>query len=213
MTKNEFLKGELLRTVEGELRFNNFILNKTLAEFTRKDNQGWDKYQLIFLKRDDGWEINPAMLIRKDAVEDIFHRTSGFEKKYQKGTPTIGSSVEDYLGNRSGSYRFDLTEESQIDSVAQKILTLLKEIALPFFDKYNTIENLDLAINEDPSNTALTGTIFKGSKGIILAKLTNREDYNRLVTLYTKHYEKLSDGFYLSGFKNLLGTLSQNQLA
>jgi hypothetical protein len=208
MTKNEFLKRELLRAVEEGLKDSKFTLSKSQAEFIRRSNEGWDKYQLMFLNRNEGWEINPAMLIRKNIVEDIFHCTSGFEKKYQKGTPTIGSSIENYLGERNGNYRFELAEESQIGVIAQKIIALFKEVALPFFSKYNTIESLDLVINENIADVELTGAIFKGSKGIILAKLTDRNNYKYLVEIYTKYYENFSDGFYLLRFKNLLEALA-----
>jgi hypothetical protein len=48
MTKNEFLKSELLLAVKSELNNYNFLLNKSNDEFTKKDEEGWSKYQLIF---------------------------------------------------------------------------------------------------------------------------------------------------------------------
>jgi hypothetical protein len=64
------------------------------------------------------------MLLRKNIVEDILHKISGFEPQYQKGTPTIGISIEDYLRDGSDKYRFDLMEESQINIIAKEIIYL-----------------------------------------------------------------------------------------
>src|SRR5687767_13287699 len=122
MTEREFLKSELLKSVNEKLIEKGFVLNKTQAEFAKRDKDGWFKYQLIFLNRDTGWEINPAMLIRKNVVEDIFHKTSAFEAKYQKRTPTIGTSIENYI-NDGKAYRFYLADENQINEIALQLVS------------------------------------------------------------------------------------------
>jgi hypothetical protein len=209
MTRHEFLRNEILKIVGETLRQkHDFILNKSLGEFTKKYKGGWDKFQLIFLKRDDAWEIVPAMLIRRDVVEEIFHQASDFEEKFQKATPTIGASIEDYVGDKTSRYRFDLSEESQIDFIADKIIILFTDVALPFFRKFGKLAALDFALNEDTADLTLTGPIFKGYKGMILAKLNRRNDYQSLVECYTDYYEKYSKGFYLPEFRKLLNILS-----
>jgi hypothetical protein len=82
-------------------------VNKSLAEFTKRTSEGWHKFQLVFLSCANGWEIIPAMLIRKNVVEDLYHRASFFDAKYHKTTPNIGITVEK-LRNDEQSYRFVL---------------------------------------------------------------------------------------------------------
>src|SRR4051794_19245042 len=134
MNKREFLKEELLKVLEPELKSYGFTINKKKSEFIKRGNDGWQKYQVIFLLRNEGWEINLGMLIRINVVEEIFHQTSGFEPKYQKDTPTIGVTVGNYLQDGE-SYKFDLFDEQHINGVAKHILLVFNNIAVPFFEK------------------------------------------------------------------------------
>jgi hypothetical protein len=211
MTKREFLKAELLKILESELKVHDFKLNKALAEFTRKVKDGWFKYQIVFLKIDEGWELNPCLLLRFNCIEDIFHKISGFEQKYQKGTPTIGTSLENYMKDGSG-YRYTLTEEDQIDEIGKELQMLFCNVALPFFEKYNSLVVLDEALNTDTKDTSLTGDIFKGLKALISAKLSGRLNYYELEKFYLNYYKEFSDGFYLPEFDKLREELKNLEL-
>jgi hypothetical protein len=82
------------------------------------------------------------------------------------------------------------------------------KIAVPFYQKYQSIENIDRGLNEKPDDSSLTGLIFKGFKGLIVAKLINRSDYKDLVEMYFGHYQQFADGFYLSDFEKLISELN-----
>jgi|GEM_PF-756065 len=207
MTKREFLKSEVLKGLSEKLLPYHFILKKSSSEFLKKTTDGWFSYIPVFLTRDEGWEINPTMGIRINHVEEIYHITSGFEKKYQKGTPTIGISIENFISDRK-EHRFILTREDHVDQVIAGLFDLFEEFALSFYEDHSSVEAVDKALNEDPSDTSLTGAIFKGSKGIILARLTKRSNYSDLVNIYTKHYQQLADGFYLADFMRLIEELA-----
>lgn len=208
MTKKDFLKQKLLKKISGKLYKEDFTLNKSLAEFTKKNIGGWNKFQIVFLDRSNKWELNPSMLIRKNVVEGIFHQISEFEPRYQKGTPTIGVSIEEYVSN-GGKYRFILSEEGEIDEIAESLIKIFHEIALPFFSKFDSLEEIESAVNKDPNDILLTGGIFKGFKGIILARLLNRPNYIELSKTYSRYYQKFSNGFYLHEYNNLLNLLDQ----
>jgi hypothetical protein len=135
-------------------------------------------------------------------VEDIFHKTSEFEEKYKKGTPTIGTSIEDYQSNGK-TYRYQMREEPHINVIAQELYIIFKEIALPFFDKYDTLEKIDKALNIKPEDTSLTGAIFKGSKALIIAKLMCRRNFKELADYYYNYYKNFSEGFYLPNYIRL----------
>jgi hypothetical protein len=209
MTKRDFLKYELLKKLDEQLIKHGFKLNKKVAEFNRKTKRGWHKLQIIFILKSDGWGVEPAIFIRVNQIEEIFHRTSGFEPKYQKGTPTIGLSLNAYAGEL-GKYSYLLTEESDIDKIASIYLKAVDEYALPFFDQYDNLEVMERAVNADPYDAKFTGPIFKGSEGLILAKMTKKDNYNELVKRYTHYYEQLADGFYLPSFKALVEDLEKS---
>lgn len=124
MTKREFLRNELLRGVEEKVLGFGFKLTKSDTSFTRKTTYGWNKYSVTFLLNDYGWTIAIGLLIRFNNVEDFFHQGSGFEKKYQKGTPTIGTpvarerramdDVEKASGKRPEYRSYNKTEDEKI---------------------------------------------------------------------------------------------------
>ncbi|QRY58007.1 hypothetical protein [Sphingobacterium siyangense] len=168
MTKREFLRNELLRGVEAKIMDSGFKLIKSKACFIKKTTFGWMKYVVTFLLDDNGWIIRPDLLARFNNVEEFFHKRSGFEKKYQKGTPTIGTSIES-LGIEGITTRFNISEENDIDV----------------------------------NSTFLTGPIFKGMKGLILAHFVGNKNIKKLDGDYYRYYESFSDGFYLETYNNI----------
>lgn len=202
MSIRKELKKQLLEVLKkkfGELGYKLNLKN----EFMKDTDWGWFKFQLIFLKLSTGgWLIKPAVQVRFHIVENIFHRTSGFELKYQKDTPTVGTKLEDFISR--GKYAFELHKIDDVSEISRQLFESFLEIALPFFEKYSSLESLQAEINGDFNNLHLTGPIFKGYKGIILAKLLRCENLDEIVEVYMGYYKKFADGFYLPEFVNLV---------
>jgi hypothetical protein len=138
MTNRE-LRNALLALLALKLEPYGFVLNQAQATFTKRSPDGWQKFQLIFLVRSEGWEINPVMLIRKNVVEDLYHKASYFEPKYHRTTPTIGISIADFI--RDGKdYRFQLNTEADLTPDFQALAALFIQVVLPFFRQYDNIE-------------------------------------------------------------------------
>lgn len=207
---NKELKNLLLLSMAKELADYGYVLNKSLAEFTKKKNEGWFKFQLIFLSRDKGWEINPGMLIRKNLVEDIFHKASFFEAKYHKTTPTIGVTIEKWK-NYEKSYRFDLNSESDVSFCLESLLDIFHQIVEPFFQKFTKIPEIERVVNDKSwsydKEEMFGGPMYRGSLGMILAKLTNNPDYNFFKDKYLGYYKWFADGFYLPEYNAVLDVL------
>lgn len=210
MTEREYLKNEVLLSLGEKINSFGFKLSKPACEFTKKTDFGWNKYQIVFLVRDDGWQLKPSLLVRFDIVENIFHQISNFDRKYQKGTPTIGISIEDLDYSSMTPIRFELTNKSQIKSVVNNLFELFKNTAIPFFNKYNILSDIDDKLNSCIEDTSLTGDIFKGTKSLITAKLTKRHDFDKLETVYQSYYENFSNGFYLPEYLRLTELLKSN---
>ncbi|MCI1187116.1 hypothetical protein MON38_06765 [Hymenobacter sp. DH14] len=205
MTNRE-LRNALLERLASDLAPYGFVLNKSLAEFTKRSGEGWEKFQLIFLVRSNSWEINPAMLIRIDIVENIYQKASYFDKKYHKTTPTVGISLEDFVNDGKG-YRFDLSNEEDIERCYQSTMMLFKKVVIPFFSQYNNIEQLDREINVENRESIFGGPKYEGNLGIILAKLACNPRYNQLESKYHCYYQQLQDGFYLAEYEGIVEAL------
>lgn len=202
MTDRVVLKNEVLALLDSSLNSFGFKMSKAANDFTQKTDFGWNKYQIVFLEREKGWEIKPSLLVRFDDIENLYHSISDFEKKYQKGTPTIGIAIED-LVNDNTPVRFELTKLSEIDYVVKELLNLFNSIALPFFSKYNNLQQIDNLLNNGTDDTSITGDIFKGIKSLIVAKLTNRTDLEKIGLAYQQYYQKFANGFYLPEYNRL----------
>ena len=81
---------------------------------------------------------------------------------------------------------------------------------MPFFTIFDSLEAIEKLVNDYPLDTSFTGAIFKGAKGIILAKLCHKLNYNELVELYLNHYKKYAKGFYLPQFERLVNYLEND---
>lgn len=203
---NRDLRNTLLVLLAAEFEPYGFVLNKAQAEFTKRSPDGWQKFHLVFLVRSEGWEINPGMLIRKNVVEDIYHKASYFEPKYHRTTPTIGIPMADFI--RDGKdYRFQLNTEADLTPDFQGLAALFKQVVLPFFGQYDSIEELDREVNIETRKSIFSGLKYEGSVGLILAKLTDNPRYNQLERKYRSHYQLLSNGFYLPEYEGVVEAL------
>jgi len=208
MTNREFLKTETFRALNLMLEKYNYKLLKSKDSFILKTDFGWNRYSIDFFLRDIGWTILPALLVRFEVVENLYHKISDFEKKYQKGTPTIGTTIENF--DVTLEARFDLYEESQINSVVEKLFELFENVALPFFGKFSNLSAIDEQLNYNINDTTLTGGIFKGTKSLIIGKLMKRNDFDELERVYQSYYISFADGFYLPEYLRLKELLKSN---
>jgi hypothetical protein len=205
MTNRE-LRNSLLDLLALKLKPSGFVLNKAQAEFTNRLKDGWEKFHLIFLVRSEGWEINPGVLIRKNVVEDIYHKASYFEAKYHKTTPTIGIPLENF-NNNGNKYRLTLASEADIIPCYHKLLVLFNNVAIPFFEKYSSLEELDREVNIENRKSVFSGPKYEGNLGIILARLTNNPHYHKLEEKYRNYYQQFSNGFYLPEYEGIVEVL------
>lgn len=210
MTEKEFLKREILVHLGEKLKSSEYKLSKSACDFTKKTEFGWNKYQIVFLNRDNGWELKPSLLVRFNLVENLFHQISDFDEKYQQGTSTIGISIEDLENSSLTQTRLELTNEIQINDVVNALVGLFENFAEPFFKKYNNLQTLDEKLNSDVNDTSLTGDIFKGIKSLIIAKLVKSKDFDKLQNIYYDYYKNFSKGYYLSEYLRLKEVLNSN---
>ncbi|KAA9332456.1 hypothetical protein F0P96_13370 [Hymenobacter busanensis] len=204
------LRNILLDALAVDMSAQGYVLNKSRAEFTKRSSDGWNKFQLLFLDRATHWEIVPGLLIRKNQVEDIYHKASYYEKNYQKFTPTIGILVENYTGTSIDSRR-ELRKPTDVEPCIGELLQQFNAVALPFYERFASIKVLESEINDQNSSGSLiTGPIRKGSLGVILASLVNNPDYEMLKEKYREYYNRFSEGFYLREYEGVLKVLESS---
>jgi hypothetical protein len=210
MNKQE-IKNTFQAFVSIELLKYGFKLNKQDSVFMRKTSYGWDKFQIGFLSRKSGWDVDFSMLIRLNEVENIYHKGSYFDKKYHLTTPTIGIEIGVFLNNEENNRVF-LDEDSNINEFYTMTLRLFKEVAIHFFEKYKSIQELDKAINVLEGESIFSGLKYEGNLGIILAGLSNNANFLFFEQKYREYYTKNYSGFYLKEFEDILTVVKECML-
>ncbi len=197
------LKTNLFDSLRPLLGSEGFMIQPRRDRFLRAHGGVVDIYQLVCLNAKPGLLIQPSVGLRFDLVERIFHVTSGFEKKYQDGTNTIGSTIGRLQGSTNESCQFPLVASTDLDSVVAEVSYTFTNFALPYYDRYATLAAIDAELNEDPNQPTPNRPSgwLRCSSGIIVARLVGRNDYDSLKSIYASIMERADRGFY---FERLL---------
>jgi hypothetical protein len=212
-TGDKQLKAAVIETVQAELKSSGFALHRSSESFRRRHQGTTDIFQLVCLNGKPGWRIQPNVGVRVDRVEEIFHKTSGFEERYQKGTPTIGSSVGNILANDNRACEFLLESYGDIASVTESIVHVFQDFALQYFEKFGSLNAIDAELNDAPTQRTRHRVVplLRCSTGLIVAKLTGRPEYDQLVQIYNDVMRHSDRGYYLAQFESLVSSLESVQ--
>jgi hypothetical protein len=201
------LKSMFIDCLSARFMKEDFKFIKNRSAFVRKTEFGEQWYTLTFLKYSgqDGFEINPGIHVRFEEVEKFYHQTSAFSKQEQKGTSTIGCSIENYKNDSTDLYRCAIVKGNDISIACDFIYDQYINIAKPFYQLYNSLENLYELINSKPNKElAIINPIFRGIKGVIIANLLNHETLDLLIKSYSQQYEIFYNGFYKPDFDKVV---------
>jgi len=199
------LKIALFESLRRELAGDGFELNALRDKFVRRHDAISDSFQLACKDAKPGYRIQPNVGVRIDRVEEIFHRTSGFDRGFQDNTSTMGAPVGALVGANARDCEFLLESESEVPDVTGKLVKVFRDIALPYYEKWKSLKAVDADLNADPTRrTPHRGLAwFRCSTGLIVAKLVGRPDYESLADIYTEIMTKDNKGFYLKRFQAL----------
>ena len=212
MTKLELKKG-LFEKLSVLLLQYDFVLFRRMDWFQRHVDLTTQMYRLDFYPGIAGYTVAPSICLRLEQVERIFHLVSGFETKYQKLTPTIWVTVNDLTKSKSGC-DYELQTSDDIDSVAEKLFTYFKDVALPFFEQNSSLEAVDKLLNDEPEKDSIYYSFYlRCYHGVIVAKLNNRSNYHQIAEIYRQELTLFADGYYLTDYERLLDVLTKEQFS
>lgn len=204
----ESLRGRLLESVGLTLKPLGFRLQRSKARFARKRAEAGitDYYYLIVLSGEHGDRISPQVGVRHEAVERIFHLTSGFEPQYQADTPTLGSDIWRLLGEES--YIIMASEDHLPDATAA-VLAMFEQHALPYYERFSDLKVVNEVLNDDPGGPCPHRIMdyLLAATGVIVAKLIRHAGYARLAATYREQMRTFAGGFYLARYEALVASL------
>jgi hypothetical protein len=140
--------------------------------------------------------------IRDNKIEEIFHRTSGVEKRYQADYTTIDRG----LGN---SFLW-LNSEDEIINFIAKAKDFISGEALSLMERDYSYMDYSALLNDDPGNATCPYHANPENRchhGLISAKLASDARYGQLLSTYSGNMRKWSNGFYYPRFERLVADL------
>ncbi len=181
--------------------------NQAMA-FTRNQEGRTCFFYLRTLKRSYGYQLEPSVGVRFDEVEKVFHRTSGFRREFQNVSPTIGCAVQ-RISDAIDLGKLKIGKREHIAAVASRLIEVFTTVAMPYYNKYSTLEAVDHALNNQPEQSTphRIQVWLRAATGLIVARIQKREDYEYLVEEYRKQVAIQDRGFYLKRLEDLIEDL------
>jgi hypothetical protein len=203
------LKSELISSLSPLLAQDDFKFNPKNDRFIRIRGDISDSFLLVSRDGKPGIRIQPSVGIRFEQVEKIFHKTSGFESKYQNDTPTMGNSVGEYLNKSGRSCEFLIVTSDQVTDISDIILEIFRGFAIPYYERWGNLVAIDAEINGNPEINSPHRPLpwYRCTTGLIVARLVGRSNYGELVAAYANIMTQNNKGFYLSRFQALVKSL------
>lgn len=211
MGMNDLLK-RLHEGLGPELARHHFRFNPASEAYLREQPGGVSQFFYVrCYESGSSFVVEPGVGIRIDRIEDVFHRTSGFEQKYQPTTPTVGAEVWRLEGNPK-AFRYRLGGSDDVGAVTEEVGRAFEGKALPYFASHSSVEAVDRLLNETPLEKTPHRMMewLRASTGVIAARIVCRENFDELVAVYRTKLERLDRGFYLPQFEALLRNLAEH---
>jgi hypothetical protein len=200
----------LLGRLKGPLEREGFHFATRSKSFVHNQGDVTESFLVTCTDAKPGYWVEPGVALRYESVERIFHRTSGWDPKFQEDTFTLGTRIGCLIDGKGTSCRLLLEAETEVPVIASQLLEIFKKFALPYFFRFSTLAAVDAELNNEPAEKSIhrAGAWLKCSTGLIVAKLVGRPDYDWLASTYTEILRRDNKGFYAQRFESLVGYLN-----
>lgn len=110
---------------------------------------------------------------------------------------TLGTGTATYFNEIN--YRYKIQTLEDIKEWGKIVRKFYDEYAIPFFEKYNSVDAIDKLLNENPTEKViyLDDLGWRIIKGLIAAKLNNNPKYNELQDYYKSEVESKFQGYFM----------------
>jgi len=210
--KKPNLKAMLFTQLEPGLAEEGFKLVEATGWFERQRNDMADYYAFEFYKEVRGYRIQPAIHLRSHTMDQIYHKISGVKPKERVYDTAIAFVIWRVFGKEK-TYECKLESEDDVKPAAQKLIRVFKKIALPFFDKYTSIADIDRLYNSDPETPNywmyLVDFWTRIAYATIAAKLAGNPRYQTLVRKYKEALKESDEDWRADQYEKLLKVLEK----
>lgn len=214
LTKQE-AREAITAEIEEFLKPLGFTHNRQRRVFDRKQEDCTERYVLIYTDNiEGGSRIEPEAAIRVESVERLFHAASYYSESIQDtSTLVAGVYFLDQKRYKHLLHGVPVSTEKEVGPAAEQLFHAFKDVALPFYERFSTLNAIDAHLNDKPKGKAFTpwSVYERAARGIVVAKLVGRKNYDKLVKTYRKQVKKY-ESIHLSHFEALVQALENPEL-
>lgn len=203
------LQEKLLAQLAVDLKPKGF--KRAKQTFTKKISVGKQIFHIAFVERNTDFDVVADMAVRYDALEDLVNSArTNLSKREKLQTASIGCEI----GNISGGEqkRWTVSGEADIAPVCSGILADFEAIALPYLEKYASLDEILSVLSGDDASAWLHSPLHgaRAQKAVGAAYLLGQKDtFDKLVESKTAFLKERND-FGLSKFVAFANNLSEN---
>ena len=179
----ESLSQSLLTQLEDFFGACNFTPLWPYQQFRKKHSGG---FTATIISAGNAWPSFAELHlgVRVDLVEQLVYQFTSGLAEYGPHSTTLITSAGRILGRPY--FRYSLESPSDITVAAEQMKQFMDSEGFGFLEKYQRIDALDNLFNDEPHEKSpyLTNQLNRSLRGIILAKLAQREHWLQLVIGY-----------------------------
>jgi len=168
-----------------------FAYLPALNQFRRPSHTGFQCVIMALSHYEDLSLLEIHLGIRQDEVEDLAHPFTNGLPGFRPNAMTLVCSMAKLFGE--SRYRYRLTDATRVQEAIQEIEGQFRKYARPFLQRYSRLEEFDQLFNSHPGEDVqlLHNQVNRCIRGIAIAKLVHRSDFDQLAERYRQRLDEL----------------------
>lgn len=161
----------------------NFEWLPQLNQFRCSGNYGFQNI-IITVNEPSPELVDIKLGTRIEMVERLAHQFTTGLSLFQEHSNTLIASMGEIL--EQPYFLYEINDEAEIGKICREIESFMLDKGFPLLEKYTKVNQLDRLFNEYPHQKLVyTYHYFNRClRGIVLARISGREDFSKLVEIY-----------------------------
>jgi len=185
------LKKRLVHGLASRLEDKDFVYTPQWEQFRKTTSGGFQSLILSISEYPDISLFELHLGIRLNAVENLAYPFTNGLMGFQANSMTLVTPLAKLHGH--AFQRFELSPGEAVDKPMEEIGKQLENGGFSFMEKYHSLEEMEKLFNRHPHHPLplVHNQINRCLRGLVLAKLINRTDFEKLASLYRERLQVL----------------------
>jgi hypothetical protein len=199
------------------LKQDGFTYKKVKNEFICKRGDFTFIFNLLQTTWSDHYSLDVRLYISVHSIEDIYEKILSKTHRLTIGNE-IGRIYNSSDGRQveNGDLHILLFQDEDVMAAAETLDSYYRRIAKPYYERYKTLQAIDDIINNPPFEhcPAHVGGRFDNRciKGLIVARLVNNPDFEKLVTIYDEEIKGTMNAESIDNYHKVKDYLMHNRI-